>query len=155
MVFLVKRPTLSYLCNRVTVCNVFRAALKPYCGDSCGFVLTAESIMPIFLKKIFYQKMHFFTLHHLRNNTDTLRQNTLGILCTVIHIYMMRFLHLLPFAPKWWYYFIMTMSLTAQTTHTFFSRTSSAWAFLAIMAASLLVAHRGQWGDSLGISGHR
>lgn len=79
-----------------------QAALKPYCGDSCGFVLTAESIMPnFFFNFFFHQKTYFFTLHHLWNNTDVLRQKHSwnSLRCMLIHTMHFFFFICCPLVP--------------------------------------------------------
>lgn len=60
------------------------------------------------------------------------------------------------FGPKWQFflYFYLSISLTLQATQNN-NRAFSPTALLSFMAASLLVANRGQWGDWLGISDYR
>lgn len=62
-----------------------QAALKPYCGDSCGFVLTAESIMPNFFFNFFFFIKRHISSHYIISEITLMcwGKNTPGILCAV------------------------------------------------------------------------
>lgn len=62
-----------------------QAALKPYCGDSCGFVLTAESIMPNFFFQFFFFIKRHISSHYIISEITLMcwGKNTPGILCAV------------------------------------------------------------------------
>lgn len=156
LVSLVKRPTLSHLCNMVTICNVFRLLWSHIVVTAVDLCWQPSLLCPTFFFLFFFIKRHISS-HYIISEITLMcwGKNTPGILCAVMLIHTMHFfLHLLPFGPKRRYYFIIAVSVRAQTTH-LYSRTTSARALLAFMAVSLLAANRGQWGDRLGISDHR
>lgn len=75
LVSLVKRPRLSHLCNMVTICNVFRLLWSHIVVTAVDLCWQPSLLCPTFFSIFFFhQKTYFFTLHHLWNNTDVLRQ---------------------------------------------------------------------------------
>lgn len=106
-VFFVKWLTLSFLCIMLAICKIFKLLWSHIVVTAAHSSWQLSLLPPSF----FHQRMRFLTLHQCRNDTDVWQYFYTRILCVLGFIYVMRFFHLLPFGPNWWYYFMMYREL--------------------------------------------